>query len=171
MRNTAAIEIDLRDTMSMCSLRAGAGLFGIETVQIREVLGTTSPQRVPLAPEYIAGVVPHRGEILTTVNFRVLLGLERRAGPGCVLVLDEEEGRDCFGLLVDGVGGVVTLARSALEANPSALDARSMALFDGVFRMPAGLMVHLDPQQLRPSRLAESGMFAAARRRSYGGQR
>jgi purine-binding chemotaxis protein CheW len=156
MRNTAAIEIDLRDTMSMCSLRAGAGLFGIETVQIREVLGTTSPQRVPLAPEYIAGV---------------LLGLERRAGPGCVLVLDEEEGRDCFGLLVDGVGGVVTLARSALEANPSALDARSMALFDGVFRLPAGLMVHLDPQQLRPSRLAESGMFAAARRRSYGGQR
>jgi purine-binding chemotaxis protein CheW len=171
MKNAAAIDMDLRDTVSMCSLRAGAGLFGIETTQIREVLGSTSPQRVPLAPEHIAGVVPHRGEILTTVDFRVLLGLERRTGPGCVLVLDEEESRECFGLLVDGVGGVVTLARGALEANPSALDARSMALFDGVFRMPAGLMVHLDPQRLRPSRLAESGMFAAARRRSYGGQR
>jgi purine-binding chemotaxis protein CheW len=170
MRNAATPDTDLRDALSMCSLRAGAGLFGIETVQIREVLGSTSPQRVPLAPEYIAGVVPHRGEILTTVDFRVLLGLERHTVPGCVLVLDEEDGRECFGLLVDGVGGVVTLARQALEANPSALDARSMALFDGVFRMPAGVMVHLDPQRLRPSRLAKSGMFTA-RRRSYGGQR
>jgi chemotaxis signal transduction protein len=53
----------------------GTGLFGIETRQIREVLGTTTPQRVPLAPEYIAGVVPYRGEVLTTVSFRALLGL------------------------------------------------------------------------------------------------
>ena len=127
----AATEMEPRDAVSMCSLRAGAGLFGIETVQIREVLGATLPQRVPLAPEYIAGVVPHRGEILTTVDFRVVLELERRPGPGCVLVLDEEDSRECFGLLVDSVGGVVTLAHSALEANPSALDARSMALFDG----------------------------------------
>jgi purine-binding chemotaxis protein CheW len=163
--------MELCDAVSLCSLRAGAGLFGIETTQVREVLGSTLPQRVPLAPEFIAGVVPHRGEILTTVDFRVLLGLERRGAPACVLVLDEEDSRECFGLLVDSVGGVVTLARTGLESNPSGLDARSMALFDGVFRLPTGLMVHLDPQRLRPTRLLDSGMFGSARRRSYGGNR
>ena len=66
-------------SVSLCSLRAGTGLYGVDTPQIREVLGPSVPQRVPLAPEYIAGVVPYRGEVLTTVSFRALLGLERGA--------------------------------------------------------------------------------------------
>ena len=65
--------------VSLCSLCAGSGLYGIDTTQIRKVLGHTTPQRVPLAPEYIAGVVPYRGEVLTAVSLRVLLGLEHEA--------------------------------------------------------------------------------------------
>ena len=53
-------------------------------------------------------------------------------------MLDDEEEEERFGLMVDGVGGVVTMEPDALEANPSTLDARSMALFDGAYRMRAG---------------------------------
>jgi purine-binding chemotaxis protein CheW len=151
------------DKVSLCSLHSGLGLFGIDTRQIREVLGASTPQRVPLAPEYIAGVVAYRGEVLTTLCLRVLLGLHRLTGPRTVLVLDDEENQEHFGLAVDSVGGVVTMAHDALESNPSALDARSTAVFDGAYRTPAGLMVRLDPQRLRPSRLAESGLFAASK--------
>jgi purine-binding chemotaxis protein CheW len=155
-----AIEaIESTDTVSLCSLHAGTGLFGIDTRQIREVLGKTAPQRVPLAPGYIAGVVPYRGEVLTTVSFRALLGLDVWPGVNCVLVLDDEENGERFGLMVDGVGGVVTMAADALEANPAGLDARSLALFDGAYRTSAGLMVRLEPGLLRPSRLGESGLF------------
>jgi purine-binding chemotaxis protein CheW len=153
---------DPDDLVSMCTLRAGAGLFGIDTRQIREVLGAAAPQRVPLAPNYIAGVVQYRGEMLTTVSLRVLLGLEKDAGAGCVLVLDDENG-ELFGLLVDGVGGVVIMARSALEVNPSALDARSRAVFNGVYRMKSGLMVRLDPRRLRPLQLTRSRLSGAAK--------
>jgi purine-binding chemotaxis protein CheW len=156
-------------SVSLCSLYAGAGLYGIDTAQVREVLGAIRPQRVPLAPEYVAGVVPYRGEVLTTVSFRVLLGLERGAGMGCVLVLDDPENDERFGLMVDKVGGVVTLARSALEPNPSTLDARSLALFAGAFRTPTGLMIRLEPERLWPARLAASGLFGAATRIVGGG--
>jgi purine-binding chemotaxis protein CheW len=154
---------DACDGITMCSLRAGDGLFGIDTRQIWEVLGKTTPQRVPLAPEYIAGVVPYRGEVLTTVSLRALLGLEPWAGANCVLVLEEEEEEERFGLMVDGVGGVVTLAADALEANPSALDARRAALFDGAFKMKPGLMVRLEPRRLRPSRLAANEWVGTVR--------
>jgi purine-binding chemotaxis protein CheW len=154
-------EASVADVVSLCSLRAGTRMFGIDTRQIREVMGRTTPQRVPLAPEFIAGVVPYRGEVLTTVSLRALLGMERWEGVNCVLVLDDEEDEERFGLMVDGVGGVVTMDPGALEANPSALDARSEALFDGAYRMKEGLMVRLEPRQLRPSRLAESGLFGA----------
>ena len=149
--------------VTMCSLRAGGGLYGIDTRQIWEVLGKTTPQRVPLAPEYIAGVVPYRGEVLTTVSLRALLGLAPWDGANCVLVLEEEEAEERFGLMVDGVGGVVTMAGNSLEANPSALDARRAALFDGAFKMKPGLMVRLEPMRLRPSRLAANELFGTLR--------
>lgn len=161
MRSAAETRVDACDMVSICSLRVGTGLFGIDTRQIREVLGTASPQRVPLAPKYIAGVVPYHGDVLTTVCFRALLVLERWAGTHCVLVFDDEENEERFGLMVDGVGGVIAVEPGALEANPSGLDARSQELFDGAYKLQSGLMVRLDPQRLRPSRLAESGLFGS----------
>jgi purine-binding chemotaxis protein CheW len=105
---------DASSTVSICSLRVGGGLFGIDTRQILEVLGTTTPQRVPLAPEYIAGVVSYRGEVLTAVSFRTLLGLERWTGTNCILVFDGEQNEERFGLIADGISGVIALPRDAL---------------------------------------------------------
>jgi len=103
--------------------------------------------------------VPYRGEVLTTVNLRALLGVEAHTGKCCVLVMEDDEAAERFGLVVDAVGGVVTVSRRALEDNPCTLEARGKWLFDGAYKMEAGLMVRLDPQKLSPSRLSETGLF------------
>src|ERR1700727_70395 len=139
--------------------RAWGGGSGSDTSKIREVLGERVLQRVPMSPTFIAGVVPYRGEVLTTVNLRALLGMEPRSGDHCVLVMEDDEGAERFGLVVDAVGGVVTLSRRSLEANPCTLEARAKWLFDGAYKMESGLMVRLDPQRLCPSRLSETGLF------------
>jgi purine-binding chemotaxis protein CheW len=149
---------DESDVVSLCSLFAGSESFGIDTRKIREVLGKRDLQRVPMAPVYIAGVVPYRGEVLTTVNFRALLGMGDNGASSCVLVLEDEAG-ESFGLMVDEVGGVVMVNKKMLEENPCTLEARGKWLFDGAYKMQTGLMVQLDPQKLRPSRLAEAGLF------------
>jgi len=138
---------------------AGNESFGIDTGKIREVLGKRELQRVPMAPIYIGGVVPYRGEVLTTVNFRALLGMSEHAESSCVLVLEDEAGGERFGLVVDAVGGVVTVSRKMFEANPCTLEAQGKWLFDGAYKTQTGLLVQLDPQKLRPSRLAETGLF------------
>ena len=147
------------DSTSLCSMFAGAESFGIDTGKIREVLGTRELKRVPMAPVFVAGVVPYRGDVLTTVSFRALLGLPESSEAGCVLVLEDDDGQERFGLVVDAVGGVVTVNRRMLEANPCTLEAKCKWLFDGAYKMPSGLLVQLDPQKLRPSRLAETAMF------------
>ena len=151
------------EVLMMCSFRVGAGLFGIDTRQIREVLGAVASQSVPLAPPYIDGVVAYRGEVLATLSLRVLLGMEQRTEEGCVLVLDHEQNEERFGLVVDDIDGVVLIRASEFEANPSTLDERSMDLFDGTCRTGHGLMVRLDPLRLRPSLLATSGLFGHSR--------
>jgi len=147
------------DEVSLCSLRAGSETFGIDTRKIREVLGERDLQRVPMSPAFIAGVVPYRGEVLTTVTLRALLGMEPHSGGCCVLVMEDDEAAERFGLVVDAVGGVVTVSGRMLEANPCTLEARGKWLFDGAYKMETGLMVRLDPQRLYPSRLSETGLF------------
>jgi purine-binding chemotaxis protein CheW len=150
---------DENDAVSLCSLYAGTEMFGIDTRKIREVLGERDLQRVPMSPTFIAGVVPYRGEVLTTVNLRALLGMEAHTGKCCVLVMADDEAAERFGLVVDAVGGVVTVSRRVLEDNPCTLEARGKWLFDGAYKMETGLMVQLDPQKLSPSRLSEVGLF------------
>jgi purine-binding chemotaxis protein CheW len=148
------------DAVSLCSLYAGTETFGIDTRKIREVLGERDLQRVPMSPPFIAGVVPYRGEVLTTVNLRALLGMEAHSGRCCVLVMEDDEVAERFGLVVDAVGGVVTVSGRMLEDNPCTLEPRGKWLFDGAYKMEADLMVRLDPQKLRPSRLSETGLFS-----------
>jgi len=90
---------------------------------------------------------------------RNLLGLEERTGAACVMVLEETEDGEQFGLRVDGMVGVVTVDQRSLEANPSTLDARSALLFDGAYTVEAGLVVQLALGRLQPSRLGLSGLF------------
>ena len=85
-----------------------------------------------MAPSFIAGMMPYRGEVLTTLSLRSLLGRKERRSTGSVLVLDDGGTNERLGLMVDAVCGVVTVQRTeAMRANPSTLDARSQALFDG----------------------------------------
>lgn len=155
------------DAVSLCSLYAGNETFGIDARKVREVLGERVIQSVPMSPPFIAGVVPYRGEVLTTVNLRALLGMEPRLGPCCVLVMEDVEVEERFGLVVDAVGAVVGLNRRVLERNPCTLGAQGKWLFDGAYKMETGLMVRLDPQKLCPSRLSETGLF---RKNANGGK-
>jgi len=143
----------------LCSLSVGGQMYGIDTRKIREVLGIRVVQRIPLAPKYIAGAVSYRGEVLTTVSLRALLGLPAVVSETWVIVLDGDGKRqgnaEQFGLMVDAVGGVTMVSRDLLRENPPALSDAYRGLCCGAFRTREGLLVELDPEGLRPERLAE----------------
>ena len=156
-----------QEAIQLCSVYVGTGLYGVDTRAIREVLGNATPQRVPLAPPYLAGVLTYRGEVLETVSLRTLLGLEEHRGARRVLVLESPEADERFGLLVDSVGGMVSASQAALEQNPATLDASGEALLSGVYRMETALMACLDAARLRPTELAKNSAFAIGSRTGH----
>ena len=99
----------------------------------------------------MGGLVHYRGDVLTTVSLRHLLGLPPRDGPQDILVLESPGG--CFGLLVDSVGEVLAVSSADHEPNPSILDERRRALFAGAYKLKDSLLVMLDPERLDPMRL------------------
>ena len=137
--------------VEMCSVRLGKTLFGVPITHILEIVGGARPQPVPLAPSFVGGLVHYRGDVLTTVSLRHLLGLPAVNTPQDILVL--ESGSACFGLLVDSVGEVLTVSSADHEPNPSILDERRRALFAGAYKLKDSLLVMLDPDRLDPMRL------------------
>jgi purine-binding chemotaxis protein CheW len=143
-------------SLEMCSVRVGQSLFGVPITHILEIVGNTRPRPVPLAPAFVGGLVHYRGDVLTTVSLRHLLGLPNQTSQGKdsrhdILVLESSGG--CFGLLVDSVAEVLTVSAADHEPNPSTLDARRSALLAGAYKLPQGLLVMLDPERLDPMRL------------------
>jgi purine-binding chemotaxis protein CheW len=138
--------------VEMCSVRLGNALFGVPITHILEIVGSARPQPVPLAPEFVGGLVHYRGDVLTTVSLRQLLGMPPKDGAQDILVLESASG--CFGLLVDSVGEVLTVSSAEHEPNPSILDERRKALFAGAYKLKDSLLVMLDPEKLDPMRLS-----------------
>ncbi|HEY1985321.1 MAG TPA: chemotaxis protein CheW [Terracidiphilus sp.] len=138
----------------MCSVRLGKGLFGLPITHILEIVGQAHPQPVPLAPSFVGGLVHYRGDVLTTVSLRQLLGLPPKEGAQAILVLESSGG--LFGLLVDAVGEVLMVSAADYEPNPSIVDERRRTLFAGAYKLKSGLMVMLDPERLDPMCLART---------------
>jgi purine-binding chemotaxis protein CheW len=143
-KNEALVEV--------CSVRVGITLFGIPIQHILEIVGSARPQPIPLAPGFVGGLIHYRGDVLTTVSLRQLLGMPPKDGSQDILVLESAGG--IFGLLVDSVGEVLTASTTDHEPNPSILDERHRALFAGAYKLKDSLLVMLDPEQLDPMRLS-----------------
>jgi purine-binding chemotaxis protein CheW len=139
--------------MEVCSVRLGQTWFGVPIAHILEIVGGARPQPVPLAPEFVGGLIHYRGDVLTPVSLRQLLGLPPKVGAQDILVLESTGG--CFGLRVDLVGEVLTVSSTDFEPNPSILDQQRKALFAGAYKLMDKLLVMLDPERLDPLRLSQ----------------
>ena len=139
-------------TLEVCSVRLDKALFGVPISHILEIVGGTRPQPVPLAPNFVGGLVHYRGDVLTTVSLRQLLQWPQIDQPQDILVLESPGG--CFGVLVDSVGEVLTLSVADVEPNPSTLSETRRDLFTGAYKLKDSLLVMLDPERLDPIRLS-----------------
>jgi purine-binding chemotaxis protein CheW len=146
---------DLAESLvEVCSVQVDKTMFGVSISRILEIVGSARPRPVPLAAACVGGLVHYRGDVLTTVSIRQLLGLPPNDDKQAILVIESAGG--CFGLLVDSVGEVLTVSGADYEPNPSTLDEQRRSLFAGTYKLKNGLMVMLDPDRLDPMRLAAS---------------
>ena len=123
-------------------------LFGIPVLIVHDVLGPQRITRIPLAPPEVAGSLNLRGRIVTAIDVRLCLGLEKRPAdmPGMSVVVDH--GTEFYSLIVDNVGEVLTLPAASMERNPATLDPRWREISNGIYRLDEQLLVVLDADRL-----------------------
>ncbi len=123
-------------------------LFGIPVLQIQDVLSSYQITPIPLAPPEITGSLNLRGRVVTAIDVRLRLGLPARsAGAESMSIVAENEG-ELYSLMVDSVGEVLALSRSAYERNLPTLDAKFRTFSEGIYRLDKELLVVLDVKRL-----------------------
>jgi purine-binding chemotaxis protein CheW len=89
------------------------GRYGLPVGSVGEILEVPDPTRVPLAPDFLHGVVNNKGEILPVVDASTLL--TDHAGPVARIAVVVRHRGVTFGLLVEGVDGIRWVAGEAVS--------------------------------------------------------
>ncbi len=116
------------------SFRLNEEWYGLTVYQLVEVLPLPKITRVPSVPDYILGVMNLRGEVLSTIDLKKFLGLPQGKSPtDPTIVVVEHEGVRT-GLLVDGIGDLVSLTPEDLTEEPLLTGRSQRVFFEGAAR-------------------------------------
>jgi purine-binding chemotaxis protein CheW len=138
----------MSDVRQIASFLAQDLFFGVDVLQVQEIIRQVAITRVPLAPPMVSGLINMRGQIVTAIDLRRCLGLPERPSsqPPAGLILQVEEG--LVGLIVDEIGTVFELPENAFEPPPEILKGRLRALVSRVYTLPNRLLLVMDTQRL-----------------------
>jgi purine-binding chemotaxis protein CheW len=134
----------MSETRQYCSFLVSDLFFGIEVQLVQEVIRFQEMTQVPLAPREIGGLINLRGQIVTAIDLRRRLELPDRQGdqkPMNVVVRTED---GAVSLLVDEIGDVLELDRSAHEHPPETLAGITRELVSGVYQLNDRLMLTIN---------------------------
>ena len=94
-------------------------IYGIDVMQVQEVLRMTPIAPVPGAPHFVLGIVNLRGNVVTVVDSRVRFGLMSKEPDEYTRIIIVEAQDVVIGLLVDAVAEVVEVPSKSIETSPS----------------------------------------------------
>lgn len=142
--------------------------FGIDVLNVQEVLRHQDLTSIPLAPYVVKGLINLRGQIVTAVDMRGRLGLPPRADEETAMNMVVRVQEGAVSLLVDEIGDVLEVDRATYERPPDNLEPTARELIQGVFKLKDRLLLILDTEKTvdisagLPAGLARSNQTAEA---------
>jgi purine-binding chemotaxis protein CheW len=140
-------------TRQFVTFRVGPLFMGIELCRIQELMRSQEMATVPLAPAAIEGLINLRGQIVTALDMRKILGLVPLAGESLSsmnIVVHSEGGP--VSLLVDQICDVIDVtllaADQAFPELPENLPPEQRAMLNGVYQMESGLLLVMNTEQV-----------------------
>ncbi|QUM83990.1 MULTISPECIES: chemotaxis protein CheW [unclassified Moritella] len=119
-------------------------VYGINVMQVQEVLRYTEIAPVPGAPNYVIGIINLRGNVVTVIDTRVRFGLmPSEVSENSRIVIIEAE-KQVIGILVDGVAEVVYLRSSEIDMAPNVGTDESAKFIQGVSNRDGELLILVD---------------------------
>lgn len=122
--------------------------YGINVMQVQEVLRYTEIAPVPGAPSYVLGIINLRGNVVTVIDTRLRFGLPTAEITDQTRIVIIEAENQVVGILVDAVAEVVYLRQSEIETTPNVGNEESAKFIQGVCHKNDELLILVDLEKM-----------------------
>jgi purine-binding chemotaxis protein CheW len=122
--------------------------YGINVMQVQEVLRVSEIAPVPGAPEYVLGIINLRGNVVTVIDTRQRFGLKTKELEDSARIVIVESDDQVVGIMVDSVAEVIDLQLSDIESAPNVGTEDSSKFIQGVASQHDELLIIIDLNKL-----------------------
>jgi purine-binding chemotaxis protein CheW len=137
---------DVRDYLCF---RVSNEVYGLDIMDIKELIRPREVTEVPRSPSFVSGVVSLRGIIIPIIDLRDRLGLPRETFTGRERVIVVRQGGDSFsGLLVDEIIQVSRVDADCIEAPPTVLEGIDHDFVSGIGRADGRMIILLNLEHI-----------------------
>ena len=138
----------MADEHQYCTFYLDGHYFGLDVLNVQEIIRYQEMTRVPLAPPVVRGLINLRGQIVIAVDARRSLGLpvETKPAAACNIIVRSEGGS--ISLLVDDIGDVLDVPLESFAPVPENMPAERKELIDGVYNLRERLLLVLATERL-----------------------
>lgn len=130
------------------TFRLNGETYGVNVMQVQEVLRYSEIAPVPGAPNYVLGIINLRGNVVTVIDTRSRFALEGGEVTDSTRIVIVEADEHVVGLLVDSVAEVVYLRQSEIENPPNAGSDESARFIQGVCNKNDELLILVELEKI-----------------------
>ena len=133
---------DRQTALQLVTFQLGHETYGIDIMEVKEIVGLQEIRTIPTAPPYVAGILNLRGVFIPIINLHKRFQLDRaqldeteRLLSGFVII--DVRGTD-LGIIIDRVSRVVSVTAQDVQPPPQMIAGIGTEYIQGVVRSREG---------------------------------
>ena len=140
-------------TYQMVTFHLGEELYGVNIMDVKEIVRLQNVRVIPNAPYYVEGIINLRGEIIPIIDLHKRFKIQsinkssediEMEGGFIILNIDGSK----IGIIIDKVERVVSVKADDVKDPPQMLSGIGNEYIEGVVREEAGYLIMLNTRKL-----------------------
>lgn len=137
----------MSDANQFSTFRVDGRFYGVNVKLVQEITKSMAVTKVPMAPNYIHGLINLRGQIATAIGIRELFALKESSEVIPVNVVCKCEGL-LLSLVVDEIGDVLELDEKDFEDAPETIPSEVARFMTGVYKVQNDILSVIDVKKI-----------------------
>ena len=142
----------MADANQLVTFQLGEELYGINIMDVKEIVRVQNIRAIPNAPTYVEGIFNLRSEIIPIINLHKRFHLKKLASSeedellSGFVILDIDGMK--LGIIIDRISRVITIEKEDVQPPPQMLTGIGAEYIRGVVRQDHGYLIILNIRDL-----------------------
>jgi purine-binding chemotaxis protein CheW len=142
----------MADAKQLVTFQLGEELYGINIMDVKEIVRVQAIRAIPNAPTYVEGIFNLRSEIIPIINLHKRFHLKKMVSSeedellSGFVILDIDGMK--LGIIIDRISRVITIEKEDIQPPPQMFSGIGAEYIQGVVRQEQGYLIILDIRDL-----------------------